>query len=153
MSRMRVKLTWPAEHGDRLPPMDGFGYRPDELKAHDAQCVGPAFPSQERLPFLFVFVIVDNTNRNWKDAVRNPILMSSKRFYLKGKTMNTAVMTSSSVSVPSFSGSKAAAKPGLSLREWLGILGSALAMASAVPATGRISAKHMARVRTVAESI
>lgn len=74
-------------------------------------------------------------------------------FYLKGKTMSTAVMTSSSVSVPSFSGSKAAAKPGLSLREWLSIFGSALAMASAVPATGRISAKQMGRVRAMAEAI
>jgi hypothetical protein len=80
-------------------------------------------------------------------------LVSSKRFYLKGKTMSTAVLTSSSVSVPSFSGTKAAAKPGLSMREWLGVLGSALAMASAVPSTGRVSAKQMARVRAMAESI
>ena len=67
--------------------------------------------------------------------------------------MNTAVMTSSSVSIPSFSGTKVAAKPGLSLREWLGALGSALAMASAVPFTGHVSAKQMARVRAMAESI
>jgi hypothetical protein len=62
-------------------------------------------------------------------------------------------LTSSSVSVPSFSGTKAAAKPGLSLRDWLGAIGNALAMASAVPATGRVSAKQMARVRVMAESI
>ena len=67
--------------------------------------------------------------------------------------MSTAVMTSSSVSVPSFSTTKAAAKPGLSLREWLGALGSALAMASAVPETGRVSAKQIARVRAMAASI
>jgi hypothetical protein len=97
--------------------------------------------------------MVGNTNRNWKGAVRKPILVSSKRFYLKGKTMSTAVMTSSSVSVPSFSGTKAAAKPGLSFHEWLGVLGSALAMASAVPITGCVNAKQMARVRAMAESI
>ena len=67
--------------------------------------------------------------------------------------MSTAVLTSSSVSVPSFSGTKAAAKPGLSLREWLGVLSSALAMASAVPSTGRVSAKQMARVRAMADVI
>lgn len=67
--------------------------------------------------------------------------------------MNTAVMTSSSVSVPSFSGTKAAVKPGLSLREWLGVLGRALAMANAVPSIGRVSAKQMARVRAMAEAI
>lgn len=67
--------------------------------------------------------------------------------------MSTATMTSSSASVLSFSGAKTAAKPGLSLREWLGVLGSALAMANAVPATGRVSAKQMARVRSIAESI
>ena len=67
--------------------------------------------------------------------------------------MSTAVLTSSSVSVPSFSGTKTAAKPGLSLREWLGVLGSALAMASAVPSTGCVSAKQMARVRVLADVI
>jgi hypothetical protein len=67
--------------------------------------------------------------------------------------MSTAVLTSSSVSVPSFSGTKAAAKPGLSLREWLGAFTSALAMASTVSESGRVSAKQMARVRAMAESI
>lgn len=67
--------------------------------------------------------------------------------------MSTAVLTSSSVSVPSFSGTKAAAKPGLSLREWLGVLSSALAMASAVPSTGRVSPKQMARVRAMADAV
>ncbi|MBV0882161.1 hypothetical protein KTQ42_23070 [Noviherbaspirillum sp. L7-7A] len=67
--------------------------------------------------------------------------------------MSTAVLTSSSVSVPSFSGTKAAAKLGLSLRDWLGVIGNALAMAKAVPATGRVSAKQMARVRVMAEFI
>lgn len=67
--------------------------------------------------------------------------------------MSTAVMTSSSVSVPSFAGTKAEAKPGLSLREWFGVFRSALAMASAVSETGRVSAKQMASVRAMAESI
>jgi hypothetical protein len=67
--------------------------------------------------------------------------------------MSSAVLTSSSISVPSFSGTKAAAKPGLSLRAWLDVLGNALAMAIVVPATGRVSAKQMARVRAMAETI
>jgi hypothetical protein len=74
-------------------------------------------------------------------------------FLPKEKTMSTAVMTSSSVSVPSFSNTKAAANRGLALREWLGSIGSALAMASAVPETGRVSAKQIARVRAMAASI
>ena len=75
-------------------------------------------------------------------------------FLPKGeKTMNTAVMNASSVSVPSVSGTKAAAKAGLSLREWLGVFGSALAMANAVPSTGRVSAKQIASVRAMAESL
>lgn len=67
--------------------------------------------------------------------------------------MSTAVMNSSSVSVPSFSTTKAAAKPGLSVRDWLGVFGSALAMANAVPDTGRVSNKQMARVRAMADAI
>lgn len=67
--------------------------------------------------------------------------------------MSTAVMTSSSDSIPSFSDTKAAAKPGLSVREWFGALSSALAMASAVPETGRISAKQIRLVRAMAEAI
>lgn len=67
--------------------------------------------------------------------------------------MSTAVLTSSSVSFPSYSGKKAAAKPGLSLREWLGAFSSALAMANAVPENGRVSAKQMGRVRAMAEAI
>lgn len=67
--------------------------------------------------------------------------------------MSTAVMTSSNASVPSFSGTKTAPTAGLSLREWLGALSSALAMANAVPQTGRVSAKQMGRVRAIAEAI
>ena len=67
--------------------------------------------------------------------------------------MSTVMMHASNVFVPSLSGTKAASKPGLSLREWLGVLGNARAMANAVPETGRVSAKHMARVRVMAESI
>ena len=67
--------------------------------------------------------------------------------------MSTAVMNFSSVSVPSFSTTKAVAKSGLSMRDWLGVLGSALAMANAVPATGRVSNTQMARVRAMADAI
>jgi hypothetical protein len=67
--------------------------------------------------------------------------------------MTTAVMNSSSVSVPSFSNTKAVAKAGLSLHDWLGVFGSAMAMANAVPATGRVNAKQMARVRAMADAI
>ena len=67
--------------------------------------------------------------------------------------MSTAVMNSSSISVPSFSTTKAVAKSGLSVRDWLGVLGSALAMANAVPATGRVTNKQMARVRAMADAI
>ena len=67
--------------------------------------------------------------------------------------MNTAVMTSSNASVSSFSGTKDASKSGLSVREWLGIFSSALAMAHTVPQTGRASAKQMDRVRAIAAAI
>ena len=67
--------------------------------------------------------------------------------------MNTALMNSSSVSVPSFTSTRAVAKPGLAFRDWLRVLSSALAMASAVPAAGRVSTKQMARIRAMADSI
>lgn len=67
--------------------------------------------------------------------------------------MSTEVMTSSSVSVPSFSCTKAEVKPGLSLREWFGVFSCALAMANAVPEIGCVSAKQMGRVRAMAEAI
>jgi hypothetical protein len=67
--------------------------------------------------------------------------------------MNAAVMTSSSASVPLFSGTKAASQTGLSVREWIGAFSSALAMANAVPETGRVSAKQTARVCAIAEAI
>ena len=67
--------------------------------------------------------------------------------------MTAAMMTSSSASLPSFSGTKAVAKPGLSLRQWVEALRSAVAMANAVPATGRVTTKQMARVRAMAEAL
>jgi hypothetical protein len=67
--------------------------------------------------------------------------------------MSTAVMTSSIASVPSSSGTKEAAKPDLSLREWLGAFSSALAMANAVPENGRVSVKQTGRVHAMAEAI
>jgi len=68
--------------------------------------------------------------------------------------MTSSMMTYSGAAIPSFFGKKtAAAQPGLSLREWLGVFGSALAMANAVPSTGRVSAKQIERVRAMAEAI
>nr|WP_314621679.1 hypothetical protein [uncultured Noviherbaspirillum sp.] len=67
--------------------------------------------------------------------------------------MNTAVMNSSIVSVSSRSNLDAASKPGLSLRDWLNVFSSVLAMASAVPASGRVNSKQMARVRAMADAI
>lgn len=67
--------------------------------------------------------------------------------------MNTAVMTSSNATVSSSSGTKAASKSGLSLRTWLGIFSSSLAMTDAVAGAGRVSAKQMGRVRAIAEAI
>lgn len=67
--------------------------------------------------------------------------------------MNTAVMTSSNATVPSSSGTAAASKPVSSVRDWLGLFSSALAMANAVPDSGRVSAKQMSRVRAIAEAI
>lgn len=67
--------------------------------------------------------------------------------------MSTAVMRSSSVSIPSFSGTTAAPKPGLSLRERLDAFSSALAMANAVSENGRVSAQQMGRLRMMAKAI
>jgi hypothetical protein len=112
-----------------------------------------ARPRCRESAFLSVFVIPDYMNCNWKGAVGKPILEASKRFGLKGKNMTTAVVTFSNVAFPSFTATKAAAKPGLTLREWLGALRSALAMASTVSATGQVSARQMDRVRLMAASI
>ena len=67
--------------------------------------------------------------------------------------MSTAILPSPSMAVSSFPDTKVAGKPRLSLREWLDVFGSALAMASTVPTTGRANAKQLARVRALAESL
>ena len=41
----------------------------------------------------------------------------------------------------------------LSLGDWIAMMSSALSMASAVSDNGRVSAKQMAKVRAIAESI
>ena len=67
--------------------------------------------------------------------------------------MSTVALTSSRLAVPSFFVTKVAGKPGVSLRTLLDVFGSALAMASVVPSTGRVNAKQLARVRAMAESL
>jgi hypothetical protein len=68
--------------------------------------------------------------------------------------MASSMMTYSGAVIPSFFGKKtAAAQQSLSLREWLDVFGSALAMATAMPSIGRVSAKQVERVRAMAETI
>jgi hypothetical protein len=43
--------------------------------------------------------------------------------------------------------------PRLSLAGWLAVMSSALDMAAVVPNSGRVSAKQLAKVRAIAESI
>lgn len=43
--------------------------------------------------------------------------------------------------------------PRMSIRDWFAVLSDALAMASAIPDSGRISARQVAKVRAIAESI
>ncbi|MBV0882010.1 hypothetical protein KTQ42_22280 [Noviherbaspirillum sp. L7-7A] len=63
------------------------------------------------------------------------------------------MMTYSGAAIPSFFAKQGASRPGLSLRDWLNIAAGALAMASSVPSTGRISSKQLDRLRAVAASI
>ena len=49
ISRIRNKLSLTPERGYRMSPVYGFGYRLDELKAHDAVDILPAL-SPEGLP-------------------------------------------------------------------------------------------------------
>lgn len=67
--------------------------------------------------------------------------------------MTSSMMTYSGAAIPSFSATEGASRPGLSLRDWLSIAAGALAMASSVPSTGRISSKQVDRLRAVAASI
>lgn len=67
--------------------------------------------------------------------------------------MTSSMMTYSGAAIPSFFAKQGASRPGLSLRDWLNIAAGALAMASSVPSTGRISSKQLDRLRAVAASI
>lgn len=66
--------------------------------------------------------------------------------------MTSSMMTYSGAAIPSFSARKGVSRPGLSLRDWLGIAAGALAMASSVPSAGRISRKQLEQVRALAAS-
>ena len=50
-------------------------------------------------------------------------------------------------------GQQAASAPRMSIRDWFAVLSDALAMASAIPDSGRINARQVAKVRAIAESI
>jgi hypothetical protein len=63
------------------------------------------------------------------------------------------MLTYSGTAIPSFFGKKSAAQPGLSLRDWINVFAGALAMAGAVPSTGRPSAKQVEQVRAMAETM
>ena len=67
--------------------------------------------------------------------------------------MTSSMMTYSGAAIPSFFARQEASHPGLSLRDWLSIAAGALAMASSVPSTGRISSKQVDRLRAVAASM
>ena len=67
--------------------------------------------------------------------------------------MTSSMMTYSGAAIPSFFAKNGASRPALSLRDWLGIAAGALAMASSVPSTGRISSKQVEQLRKVAASI
>ena len=67
--------------------------------------------------------------------------------------MTSSMMTYSGAAIPSIFAKDGAARPGLTLRDWLGIVAGALAMASSVPSTGRISSRQVDRLRAVAASL
>jgi hypothetical protein len=98
-------------------------------------------------------MMIGNTNRKWKIVSVRDILEPSKPIHLQGKNMTSSMLTYSGATIPSFFAKKSAAQPGLSLRDWINVFAGALAMASAVPSTGRVSAKQLAQVRAMAETI
>lgn len=67
--------------------------------------------------------------------------------------MTSSMMTYSGAAIPSFFAKNGASRPALSLRDWLDIAAGALAMASSVPSTGRISGKQVEQLRKVAAGI
>lgn len=67
--------------------------------------------------------------------------------------MTTAATNYSANFAPSAPARKTADATRLSLGGWLAVLSSALEMAAVVPNSGRVSARQLARVRAIAESI
>ncbi|MFL6716705.1 MAG: hypothetical protein ACJ8G3_10125 [Burkholderiaceae bacterium] len=67
--------------------------------------------------------------------------------------MTSSMMTYSGAAIPSFFAKQGASRSGLSLRDWLSIAAGAMAMASSVPSTGRITSKQVDQLRAVAASI
>lgn len=67
--------------------------------------------------------------------------------------MTSSTMTYSGAAIPSFFANKTVSRASLSLRDWLSVAASALAMADSVPTTGRVSGKQVAKVRALAETI
>jgi hypothetical protein len=66
--------------------------------------------------------------------------------------MTSSMMTFSVNAAPSMFGKKTgAAQPVVSLRDWFNVFRIALAMASALPTTGRVGANEVARVRVMAD--
>jgi hypothetical protein len=77
-----------------------------------------------------------------------------KTFSFRGKTMTSSTMNNSNATIASFFGEKTAAvQPSLSLREWLGVFKSALAMADTVPSNGHVGARQVERVRAMAAAL
>ena len=69
--------------------------------------------------------------------------------------MTTSTMTFSGATAPAsrfVSGQAAARQPALPLRGWINAFAGALAMARAVPSTGRINARQVEQVRAMAKS-
>lgn len=67
--------------------------------------------------------------------------------------MTSSMMTYSGAAIPSFFARKGVSRPGLTLRDWLDIAAGALAMASSVPSTGRISRKQVEQVRALVANV
>jgi hypothetical protein len=107
----------------------------------------------ERKAVIFIAMIIANTIGNWKAATSTRILEASKQTAKSRQKMTSSMMTYSGAAIPSFFAKQGASCPGLSLRDWLSIAAGALAMASSVPSTGRISSKQVDRLRAVAASI
>jgi hypothetical protein len=77
-----------------------------------------------------------------------------KTAIFRGKTMTSSTMSNSGAVISPFFGEKAVSvQPSLSLREWLGVFKSALAMANTVPSNGHVGAKQVERVRAMAAAL